>query len=140
MTGPSVNNKFLKITLTNTATDLSRSWNVGRRFCFFNYVINFKILFYRNKRFHIKGSIENISDQVKLLIGETHASAQRATHRNIFKAKKIKIHPKYRDLYNDISLIEVQPEMDFDKPLVHNGNHIQPICIPADAESNDYKR
>ena len=106
----------------------------------FKHDIKFTNLFYRNKRFHIKKSIANISDQVKLLIGETHASAQRATHRNIFKAKKIKIHPKYRDLYNDISLIEVQPEMDFDKPLVHNGNHIQPICIPADAESNDYKR
>ena len=83
----------------------------------------------RKTRFHIKRSITQISKQVKLLIGESHASFQLANHRNIFKAKHIKIHPDYGDLYNDISLIEVQPPMDFDKPLEHNRHHISPICL-----------
>ena len=54
--------------------------------------------------------------------------------------KKIKIHPKYRDLYNDISLIKVEPEMDFDKPLAHNGNYIQPICLPTSEHKENLDR
>ena len=84
----------------------------------------------RKSKYQIKKSIENISGQVKLLIGETHASSQRANHRNVFKVEHIKIHPDYRKLYNDISLIKVKPPMDFSKPLPHNGNHILPICLP----------
>ena len=54
--------------------------------------------------------------------------------------KQIKIHPKYRDLYHDISLIEVEPEMDFEKPLSHNGNHIHPICLPIDDKEDNDRR
>ena len=81
--------------------------------------------------FQIKKNIKKISDQVKLLIGETHASIQRAKHRNIFVVKRIKIHPNFEGLYNDISLIEVEPPMDFENPLSHNGNRIMPICLPS---------
>ena len=81
-------------------------------------------------------NISSISDQVKLLIGESHANSQRAHHRNIFKVKKIKIHPEYEDLYNDISLLEVVPPMDFTKPLAHNGHHIAPICLPVESKTD----
>ena len=91
-------------------------------------------------QYKIKKTITKISDQVKLLIGEVHASSQRAMRRNIFKAKKIKIHPKYGELYNDISLIEVKPAFDFSKPLPHNGNRIMPICLPAKNRSKENKR
>ena len=109
-------------------------------FVMFENDLNYLNSFCRKKRYLIKDSISKISNQVKLLIGETHASAQRANHRNIFMVKKIKIHPKYRDLYNDISLIKVEPEMDFDKPLVHNGNYIQPICLPTSQQTENLDR
>ena len=98
------------------------------------FAVNIRI---RQTRYDIKKTIAQISDQVKLLIGEIHASSQRAKHRNVFKVKKIKIHPKYGKLYNDISLIEVHPPMDFANPIEHNGHHIAPICLPIEKKNKD---